>query len=520
MTKFGAIDWGIIAIYFAAMIAIGFFSSRGQRDTRSYFLGNRAMPTFAVALSVLATTLSAATFISVPELTFRGDLSYLILNLGGIIAAFLVAFFFIPTLHQAGTITIYGFLAKRYGDVAMISASLMFLIGRLFASGARLFIAAIAFSLILYGETGSVYLITAIVMFGVVGTLYTMIGGIRAVIWTDTIQIGIVVFAAFLSICLLLDVIPISIGDIPSVLRDFNGQDKLRLLDLSWGWDLPFTLWTGLIASTFVSAAAFSVDQDMVQRMLTTKTARQGGISLITSTLIGIPVVCLFLVIGLLLSIYYGRPDLMGSAAPFDTLDDTRRVYSQFLLNHLPSGVRGLAMTGLFAAAMSSLDSAINAMASSALADLYLPWKKRGESRRGSVRKTGQSAPVSTISGPPSKLKAPRLAVCLMGVLLTAIAVLAVFMHSKGNETLLSFALGVMAFANAPLLGVFSAAILTRRGNSTSVVVALLVGCSSVLLLQPYMLPKWLAISPIAWPWWWVIVSPVSFLICILGKPE
>jgi Na+/proline symporter len=216
--------------------------------------------------------------------------------------------------------------------------------------------------------------------------------------------------------------------------------------------------------------------------------------------------------IGLLLAIYYGRPEIMGEAAPLDLVTDTKSVYPQFLLNHLPAGLKGLAIAGLFAAAMSSFDSAINAMASTAVADLYIPW-------RALRHQPGSVEADESRQGPESQhqLRAPRVAVAVMGVLLTGFAILAIFLQSMGDDTLLNFALGVMAFAHAPLLGVFMAAVLTRRGNTTTVITALVVGALAVLMLQSYMLPSWLNFE-LAWPWWSVIVSPLSFVICVLGK--
>ena len=128
----------------------------------------------------------------------------------------------------------------------------MFLLGRLLASGARLFMAAIAFAMILYGNTKTHDLILAVVLLGFIGTVYTAFGGIRAVIWTDTIQICVVVFAAVLSICVLLKAIPLPFGEIVAVLRNFDGEDKLRVVDTRFEWGLPYTIWTGVIASTFL----------------------------------------------------------------------------------------------------------------------------------------------------------------------------------------------------------------------------------------------------------------------------
>jgi len=499
---FTGIDWLVVALYLALMVAIGAVVARRQEGLSTYFLGGRSMPAWAVCLSVLATSLSAATFIGAPQIAFEGDLTYLIMNLGGILGALFVALFLLPPVYRAGTVTIYGYLGTRFGRGAVAGAGAMFLLGRLLASGARLFMAGIGFALILYGDTSPRELVPAIILLGSVGTLYTAFGGIRAVIWTDTIQIAVVCFAAGLTIYLLLDAIPLSGGEIVAALRDADGVDKLRLVDTSLRFDAPYTVWGGVLAMAVVSASTYGVDHDLAQRMLTARSAWRGGAALVASIVLAIPVVAMFMAIGLLLSIYYTRPELMGDAAPWDAVSDTKRVFPQFLLNHMPVGLRGLAMAGLFAAAMSSFDSAINAMAGTAVADVFGPWRAKRDERQGRGRRRGE-------------LAASRCAVVLMGALLTCFAILAVFMHQAGSETLINFALGVMAFALAPLLGVFAAALFTRRGNTASVLAALIIGAVAVLLLQPYMLQKWLDVS-IAWPWWWVIVTPVSFAICIV----
>ncbi len=517
-SAFGFLDWTVLVGYLLLTVGLGLYAGRGQKDADSYFLGGRRMPLWAVALSVLATSLSAATYIGAPQQSFSGDLTYLIMNLGGVTAAFVVAFLFIPPLYRSGTITIYGYLGKRFGEPSVVAASAMFLLGRLLSSGARLFMAGIAFALMLYGDTQTRDLILAILIFGVVGTIYTATGGIKAVIWTDTVQIITVVAAALLSIYLLARAIPLTPTEMIAAWREFPTVDaatgaettvnKLRILDLRLDPALSFTLWTGLIAATFSNTASYGVDQDMLQRTMTARSSLRASWSMVASILLGVPVVFLFLVIGLLLAIFYGRPDLMGDAAPLDPIVDTNRVYPQFLLNHLPAGVRGVAMAGLFAAALSTFDSAINAMASAAVADLYWPWRERRARAQGRPSsRTGQS-----------DLHTSRVLVVLMGLLLTLFAILAVFLHQRGSNSLIDFALGVMAFALAPLLGVFSAALFTRRGNNTSVITGVVVGFFAVLLLQPDFLPRWTGLA-LAWPWHYVITSPIVFAVCVLGRP-
>lgn len=520
LATFGAFDWGVLAVYMAAMLIIGAVASRQQHDSESYFLGGHSMPAWAVALSVLATAQSAATFIGAPQLAYAGDLTYLILNLGGIVAAVIVAALFLPAFYKAGTLTIYGYLGQRFGAPAATGASVSFLLGRLLASGARLYIAGIAFSLVVYGDLKFAHLAPAIVVFGLVGTLYTVAGGIRAVIWTDVAQFFVVIGAAMLTVALLLHTIPLSPGEIVHALQTAPSGDKLTWLDTSFRLDKPYTLWAAL-ASTFLFVAAYGADQDLVQRMLTCKSAWRGSVSLIWAIVVGLPVAALFMAIGLLLWIFYHRPDLMGAAAPLHAVVDSRQVYPQYLLHQLPKGVAGLAMAGLCAAAMSSLDSAVNAMASTVMADLYLPWR----------RKRGRQDDDAYV------LRTSRWAVAGTGVVLTGAAVGAAGVQQAGGQMLIDFAMGVMSFAYAGLLGVFLAALLTRRGNWQSALASMVVGAIAVLLVQPYVLGPmsveaqqlWAAmgwggaaadaIEPfkLAWPWWMVVGTAASFVVCIVG---
>jgi Na+/proline symporter len=352
-------------------------------------------------------------------------------------------------------------------------------------------------------------MVLAIAIIGVVGIAYTVAGGIRAVIWTDSMQIVIVLGTLLLSIGLLLHKIPLPAGDVVDVLRNArlpDGASKLRAINLSTDPAVPWTLWTALIGGTFMSVASYGVDHDLAQRMLTARSAWRGGLSLILAQCISVCVVALFMIVGLLLFVFYKRPDVMGAAAPTDALADPRGVYPQFLLNHLSPGLVGLAMAGMFAAAQGSLDSAINAMASSAVADLYWPIRRR------------MGLPVDTDSS-----KSPRLAVLGMGLLLIAFAVWSAFRYDPRTDTILQFALGVMAFAYSGMLGVFLTALLTKRGNNATVLAALVTGVIVTALLQKSIYPVWtgwLTGTPhaLATFWWLPIGTIISFLVCVTGR--
>jgi Na+/proline symporter len=211
-------------------------------------------------------------------------------------------------------------------------------------------------------------------------------------------------------------------------------------------------------------------------------------------------------VIGLLLYIFYQRPDVMGR--PVANPPGTQATYAWFLLNQMPTVLSGIAIAGFFAIAQGSMDSAINALASSAVADIYYPLRRR-----------------AGISDDPSRDTAvPKLAVAAMGALMTGLGILCIFLYDKNNRTLIDFALGILSFAFAGMLGVFLTALLTRRGNTASVIAALVAGVLSVSLMQPAVMKHWtgaLFHSPwtLASTWWMPVGMIISFSVCIIPAP-
>jgi SSS family transporter len=503
----------VVIAYFALVTIVGLAVARKDQDAREYFLGNRSMPTWAVAVSIVATMLSAATFVGVPDSGYAGDLSYLSLTLGGIIAVFVVALLFIPRLYRAGTVTIYGFLAQRFGEAARIAVSCTFIFGRMLASGARLFLAAIPLCLLMFGSRAPHVwqLVIAICLISVVGTFYTVMGGVRAVIWVDTIQFAIVIGAALLSVGILLHRIPLSIPQIMDVLAHSHtaagGHSKLHLVDTSLDFTRPYTIWAAVFAAVFLHTAAYGVDQDLAQRFLVSKSVVRGGISVITSQLISILTISLFLFIGLLLYIFYQRPDLMKAAheAPANGIS----VYPWFLLNEVPTVLSGISIAGFFAIAQGSMDSAMNALASSIVADLYLPLRRH----LGLARNEQGGG------------EASKITVAAVGAVMCLFAIFCAMIYDPKNKSLLDFALGVLTFAFTGMLGVFLTALLTRRGNSASVIAALVAGVVTVVLLQDSILGWWtgrlLGVPlKLAWPWWMPVGTIISFIVCVSGAPS
>jgi len=520
LATFGIWDWTVVAAYFVVVTWVGVRMGRprgskstvgtGRGGVNAYFLGGRSIPVWTAMVSIVASSLSAASFVGVPDTAFFGDISYLVLSLGGFISVFVVALLFVPKLYAAGTVTIYGFLAHRYGEPARLAVSLAFIFGRMLASGSRLFLAAIPLSLLIWGAQtpSTLQMVLAILLIGVIVTFYTVMGGVKAVVWLDVIQLAIVVGAALLTVGILLYRIPLGLGGIFDLLRTTpvgtDGGNKLTVVRYSTDPALPYTLWTALLGQTVLGVAALGVDHDLAQRFLVTKSAAKGALSVILSQLLSVAVISLFLVIGLLLFVFYNRPDVMGVVYPLP--DGGKGIYPWFLLNELPPVLSGLCIIGFFAVAQGSMDSAVNALAASVVADVIHPLRRRF----GYV--------VDESSDWESKW-----VVAGVGAVMCGFAVFCALIYDPAQRTLLDFVLGVMTFAFTGMLGVFLTALLTRRGSSASVVAALLAGALTVLLLQDGILGWWSeALWGVRWklafPWWMTLGTTVAFAVCMIGN--
>ena len=522
------IDWIIVAFFLGALIMIGWFFSRKNRNIEEYFVAGRSMPGWLVAIAATGTSISAGTFVGSPELGFNTNLSYVMNLIGAIFGGTLVAALILPRLYNAKTITIYGFIGNRFGETSKKATSVMFLIGQLFTSGSRLFIAAIAVSVIAFGSIQFQFMVWSILILGLISTFYTMMGGIKGLLYIDTFQTLLMIFAGVLALILVAcDLGGISLSEVwqmltsggmvkaPSAagvapglaadgtLTGWVSGSKVQMFDPSLDFSKPYTILGGMIGVAVFKIAQFTTDQEFVQRQLACKDVRKAGRSLVASQLLTLPTVLIFLSIGLLLWVkYMHAPDADGTLGR-GFFSDARDVFPQYIKNHIPVGVRGLMITGLLAAALSSFNSAINSMASSFVADLYLPFRQR----RGKA-----------VNGDSEQIASSRWIVLLMGAMLTGFAILTCVMQQSSGLNLVDFATGIMCFAYVGMLGVFLTAIFTKRGNTRSVIAALVTG---MIIVAPLMFQKELfGANYIAWTWWCPIGGIVTTLVCLAGRPS
>ena len=506
---FTGLDWGIFALYLAILVGTGwYFSQNRSKSSRDYFLAQNSMPMWMVAVSTLATTQSAATFLGGPDLGYRGDLTYLFTNFGAVLAALIVAHYLVPRFYASRVTTVYGLLQTRFGESAKLRAGTVYLLGRVFASGARLYMAAIAVSMILFNDIAAGHVVTAVLLLSAAGLLQTLIGGVRSVIQSDVLQCGVYVSAALAVVAVLLWQIPADLGQIQAVLSApaDGSASKLKLIDTSWDLADPFNLWSTFTGFALLNIAAFGLDQDVTQRLLTCKTPRDGARAVLYSVIMVAPVMAVFMVIGLLLYVFYQAPQLMSGLEVSVPTGGDVTVFMHYVLHEMPAGLRGLVTIGVIAAALSTLNSSLNSMASVLTEDLYRNWL----ARRGIK------------SSEKHLVAAGRWSMALVASALGGMAILCFYWQQISDLPLITFALSVMVFAYSGLLGVFFTALFTRRGSASSVAWALVTGFLVTLAQQPWMITMLTGSEEpiaIAFTWQLCLGTLVSFAVCNLGKP-
>ncbi|MFA5501013.1 MAG: sodium:solute symporter [Sulfurovaceae bacterium] len=496
-SSFSTLDWAIFGVYFLLVIVSSVWLSKVKvKTSRDYFISEKSLPMFAVAISVLATSQSAATFLGAPESSYGSNLTFVGFFFSALLAVIIVSKVLVPKFYDIGAITVYELLEKRYSPRAKRDAGVMFLIGRLFASGARLYIGALAVSMILFSDIAATHMIFAIIilMSGSLG--YAYFGGIKSIIIADIVQVAIYIGAALFIIYHLFGALG---GDIGIIYSTLEANDKLKIIDFSLSGSYNF--WALISGLLLLNIAAYGLDQDMTQRILTCKDKNEGAKSLIVSILITIPTAFLFLVIGLLLYLFYQHPELSGFSSEVNQnfAGEKIAIFMTYILNELPDGFKALATIGVVATTFTSTSSVLGAMSSVAVTDIYKP--------------------IFTGKSEKHYLKASRAGVLISALLLALMAILSYYWQRVSDIPLLDFALGVMVFAYAGLLGVYGAALWTKRGDERSVRAALIGGFMTVLLLQPY-ITKALFDFDVNFAMQIIIGTIVSFGIMMVGKSK
>ncbi|MEX2532034.1 MAG: sodium:solute symporter [Gemmatimonadota bacterium] len=468
MTNFSPLDLFVLLAYLLGVTAWGAWLGRNQRSGSDYFLGNRDLPWGAVSLSVVATETSTLTFLSIPGVSYLGHLGFLQLTFGYLAGRIVVSLILLPAYYRGQIPTAYALLEQRFGTGARRFTSGIFMVTRLLADSVRLFATAIPLALI----TGWPYPVS-IAVIGILTLVYTYFGGIRAVVWVDVLQMALYLVGALCALFFLQTLIP---GGWGAALAAAGAEGKLQWFDASLDPALPYTIWAGLLGGGFLSMASHGTDQLIVQRLLTCRDRSAAQKALIGSGFLVIFQFALFLLVGIgLWAFYEGRP--------FDVSD---AIFATFIIDELPAGLTGLLIAGVFAAAMSSLSSSINSLASASAYDFW--------------------APITGVSDDDVRtLRAGRVFTLIWAILLIGVAILYVPMSE--DSTAVEVALTIASLVYGGLLGAFALGVLDPRARQFGVIVGISAGVLFVTGLWMW--------SPvvIGWPWFVPIGTAVTMTV-------
>ncbi len=486
----------LILVYLAGINVLGAWIGRGQRDARDYFLGSHAMPWWAVMGSIVATETSALTFLSIPGDAYRTGFAFLQLVFGYVIGRIAVSFLLLPSYFKGELTTVYALLETRFGPAARRFTSLLFMLTRVMAAAVRLAVPAIPIALIL-----GIPIWTAVVILAGATALYTFLGGIKAVIWIDLIQVFVYLSGALLALGFLWTHLP---GGLTGALSaNAAAGQPARLFHLELDPARPYTLWAGVLGGAFLTMASHGADQLIVQRLLACRGLKDAQKALIGSGFVILLQMSLFLSIGVMLfAFFHGRPIDPSSAAAFHAPDE---IFPTFIVRHLPAFISAYLVAGIFSAAMCSESSALNSLASALAHDVVGPLsgKKRLEGRSG--------------------LALGRSLTLFWTALLAALAI--GFSQLSQSQPAVQVGLGLLSVTAGGLLGAFLLCIYARRANQSDLLWA--VGCSTVFMLVLWLGSKeWIPFplgQKIAWPWYSLLGSTISVatgLLLSLRHPE
>lgn len=498
---FSVIDYLIVILYIGGVIVFGLVVSGRQRSTTDYFLGGHQIPWWAVLFSVVATETSTLTFISIPAIAYGGSLTFLQITFGYILGRTMVSLFFLPRYFKGQLSTAYQFLGERFGSSVRNITSSTFMVTRLLADGVRLFASAIPIAIILRLagipiSDLNIYFLSILIIAGVT-VIYTIMGGIRAVVWMDVIQMCVYIGGASLAVGILLSRLPQGLN---SALHLAQNTGKLQFIYLGLDINMkdflaqPYTLFTALFGGAIFSIASHGTDQLIVQRLLTTKNLRSSQKALIGSGFVVFCQFALFLFIGLLLYGFYNglSPAQLGLA----TVDE---VFAKFIVQELPPGFSGLIVAAILAAAMSTLSSSINSLASATTLDLYKPYWGR--------------------NNPPDKdLRVSRIISVVWGAILTGSAFVFAVLQIQATQirpAVVELGLGIASYTYGGLLGIFALGIFANKIGRTDAVIGFFCGLIALLLLVKGPIQNLLPGQglTIAWPLYTLIGSAIVVLV-------
>jgi SSS family solute:Na+ symporter len=445
---FGWLNWTSLGVYLGLMLAIGFYFSKQEKTTENYFLAGRKIPWWAAGLSIYGTQLSAITFMAIPVVVFASDWRLIMGACMILLIVPIVVRFYLPFFRRVNILTAYQYLERRFDRNVRSLGSITFILMQLARMGVVLYLPAIAISSV----TGMPILLCVGIM-GVFSTLYTVLGGMEAVIWTDVIQVLVLLGGAVAALVIAIWQID---GGLLEVWQVGIAEGKFKVLE--WGWDYrELVFWVAIIGFFFLNVISYTSDQVVIQRYLTVRTEKEAAKSLWTNGLISVPGIFVFLGLGTVLYVLYQtNPHKIGSSNPEELLP-------YYIVSEMPAGVAGMVIAGIFAASMSSLDSSMNSISTAYISDLHRFIRPGWEDRKN--------------------LRLAKWLTVWIGFFGTLSAVWIALANVGFIFDLFQKLLGMIGGA---LAGVFILGIFTRRANAKGAVVGILGGSTVTFLVSRF----------------------------------
>jgi SSS family transporter len=458
-------DFLIIAVYLVGITLFGLRFRKQQRSLRDYFLADRNIPWWALALSIVAAETSTLTIISIPGLAYDTNLTFLQVVLGYLAGRVIISFVLLPHYFRGELFTAYELIERRFGRGLRSLTAGLFLLTRAAAEGVRVYAISIVVSIALgTGEITSIAIITLLTL------IYTFEGGLAAVIWTDVVQTIIYVGGTIIGVFTILHLVP---GGWDAVSSLAASAGKLRIFNFAPDFHQPYTFWAGLLGGAFLTTASHGTDQLIVQRLLAARNQRQSVTALLSSGVAIFFQFALFLIVGVMLFAFYRVP-----SSHFGTPD---RIYPTFIVSQMPHGISGLLIAAILAAAMSNLSASLNSLSSSSILDFCLRKNPRADERR--------------------KMLLSRMATLIWAAVLFGLAVLSLHKVARVVEV----GLAIASVAYGALLGVFLLGVLTRRASQTGAMIGMLCGFSTSVYI-------WMG-TRIPWTWYVAIGTAVTLAV-------
>ena len=482
-----AADWLVILVYLVGIIALGLWFGKDQKNTRDYFLGSRRIPWWGVGLSIVATETSALTFMGVPALAYGTNLGFIQIIIGYVIARVVLAIAVVPHYFKGEIYSPYQLFSEAFGPAARRTAAAFFLMAGTLAAGVRVYVTCIPIKLILATDRwiqGSDGILLAILLFVGLSLIYTYVGGIKAVVWTDAVQ-----FFLFMAggVFTLLYIPQLFDGGFAEVFSRAAKGGKLDWLNLRFSLALPYNLWMGIIGGTVHVLSSHGADQLLVQRVLTCKSVADGRKSLILSAAIIFPLFLVFLLTGAVLWVYYQQFPL-AIPVPETTAGVSKNdyIYPIFILTAVPPVMKGFMIVAILSAAMSSVSSALSALASVSTMDLLKGLSREERSEKHYLRISRYST------------------------LGWAVGLIAVAYASREVPFVLNAAFALTGLTSGALLGGLLAALFMKKGSAVPVITGMLSSLVAMILIQLK--------TEVAWPWYTLLGATVTLVVSCLAR--